>query len=640
MISQSKRTYNTNHEFREKYKVLVDYTAKLERMIQLHYPEISVRDLRENIDSIERKMVLAEDKPRISIKEHANGRDESTGPNSTDGLANEFISSTSDQSFFEYLNRQGLIAESGKAPLNKKSQDLMSESHKDPISKSLVIDTLRILPYDCYVLNYVDVFFNIIETNSFYIQERNFRAQINKLLELRKINDVAALIAHWRTLILLLAVMALCSGYEYLNQGVPLENYKNLMIKPGYRYFEACLPFIGPMVNEKAYQSIQCLLLLGLFLLTYNHGNNTMTDSGYIYVYIATEIAIINNFHKREIMQHEDEESYEFYKRLWWTCYTTEKRIGISMGKPELITIGQITTELPEEVTSLCKSRCMTSHLNQRAFVELIFIFCKISSTIFKKAVRLDSSIDENINYKVIRGLLKDLEEWKSKLPDVCCFETTHYSHGMYRANSHLYMCHHLAKIYVCKPFFLYKLDLLRKGNTFSEHETILVDYLVSICIDSSYRIMETLDVLTKNNKVAICSIADLNFCTIALFVTIAYFEIDKSNFNRYFLRIGLNILKLLSNGTLSGQLLYNKLKPAESLLQDFPESKNLQEMTLNADFDYSKDIHNRSRLSDGLDNWQNDMNNVQFPLDLLNEFAFNDWNAEKGSRDWEPFFI
>ena len=67
----------------------------------------------------------------------------------------------------------------------------------------------------------------------------------------------------------------------------------------------------------------------------------------YTFMNLALEIAIANKLHLKEPFENYPEEDREVFKRLWWTCYTMERRHGVNIGRVETIAPEDITVELP-----------------------------------------------------------------------------------------------------------------------------------------------------------------------------------------------------------------------------------------------------------------------------------------------------
>lgn len=381
-------------------------------------------------------------------------------------------------------------------------------------------------------------------------------------------------------------VLAISSGYEYIGEGRSLPSVTNSMLgldDPGKVFYKASLPFVGLLLKSNSIHCVQALLLLGLFLTTNaNTNTNSTIHHGYLYVYLSVEKAIINKLHITDPKM--DPLTREFQSRLWWSCYCLERRYGINLGKSEIIKREEITAQFPQDCLFLNKTDGSSNYLNQRASIELTFIFCKISGLIYDR--HQTSGKDEgyvSLDFKIIKDLLAELEEWSVKYSTIVGdVNILGPNSSLYRAHIYLSLNYLLAKLYVGKPFLLYKIENYRSTPELETTENNVIEYLTSICVDSAFRIINLLCTLNKYSKLGIYSSTDLNFCNLSLFVIVLLLKIDKSNSTMLFLKKGLTILKILSMGCASARVTFSRLFKLEILLSNSFENVDKTKTYLN----------------------------------------------------------
>lgn len=268
---------------------------------------------------------------------------------------------------------------------------------------------------------------------------------------------------NWIFLIILFGLLAISSGYEYIGEGRSKPSVTNSMLgleDPGQIFYKASLPFVGLLLKSNSVHCVQALLLLGLFLTTNENMNtNSTIHHGYLYVYLSVEKALTNKLHISDPI--EDPLKKEFEARLWWSCFCLETRYGINLGKPEIIKREEITAHLPQDCSFLNKIDGSSNYLNQRALIELTFIFCKISGLIYNRYNNSGKGEDfVSLRFKVIKDLLKELEDWSAKYSTIVGdTDMLSPNSDLYRAHIHLSLNYLLAKLYIGKPFLLYKVD-------------------------------------------------------------------------------------------------------------------------------------------------------------------------------------
>lgn len=461
-----------------------------------------------------------------------------------------------------------------------------SHNNKEYIRRTLLTlikDGLETLPEsDDQVRKLVDIFLHICETNYFYVHHARFHAQIEEMLVRRHKNDLEYFVKHWSTLVLLLAMIAISAGFEYMTDD-GIKSIKELDewlldTSPGLKYYYAALQFAGFLIDQKSIESIQGLLLFGVFMTTNRLETFQMFDGGYIFMNLATEIAIANKLHLKQPFMECSEEDREVYKRLWWSCYTMERRFGVNLGKREIIDPGDITVDMPVDIPALKNRFGYSNCMSQHSMIQLNFIFRDIAELFYTKT-RKNKLASVSIDPAAIKKLVEEVEKCKMNFPEYTEIENLDPKSAQFRAHVHLNLTYYLAKIYIGKPFLLYKVENYKRlAENGGDYESAFVDHLSSICIDAAFCSIELLSELDKHNKLGLFSCTDINFCNIALFTILVFLRIDgRSETTLLFLRKGLKILKTMSRGCSSAKLSLNKLKKLDNLVSDITELDEME---------------------------------------------------------------
>ncbi|CAI5758825.1 unnamed protein product [Candida verbasci] len=587
--------------YKDQYTKLRKYNCKLERIIQFLYSDITLDFLRNHIDEFEKRVCINEIKPTAVEKPLTN-------------FKKRFISTT-DQSFIESISQLTNQESSSKA---------FSYIHEGFFKQNLlplITQAIIILPEDHKLRSSVSIYLNICETNYFYMHHNRMYAKVEEIIEQRRINNLDYFLNNWDHLCLVLITIAISSGFEFVqtNEKPPqLEDSP-----PGIKYYYAALPFVGHLIDLKSIESVQSLLLFGIFSTTNKLENFQLMDGGYLFMSLALEIAIANKLHLKS--PNMSLENQEVCKRLWWTVYTMERRHGVNIGKQDIISPKDITVEYPKYVPELNNSLGQNNNLSQISIIELNFIFREITE--------IQSKYNESysIEAKVIRNLLEQVEEIKLNFPTYSKIENLDPSSNLYRGNMHLNLTYYLAKIYIGKPFLLYKVENYDEiQNKIDSFESALVDHLSSVCIDAAFCSIELLAELQKNNKLGLFSCSDINFCNISLFTILVYLKMNKTDpTTLLYLKKGLKILSMMSIISSSARSSLKNFKKLNKLVNEITEEEfNTEPMNNQLD---SFPIENDAELVLNFDN--------NFETNYDDDLLFNH-NQENFLKDVEELLM
>lgn len=116
-----------------------------------------------------------------------------------------------------------------------------------------------------------------------------------------------------------------------------------------------------------------------------------------------------------------------------------------------------------------------------------------------------------------VQQLLIDIYGWKEEVDKTVKLVDTH--HRLFRGNMHLHMNYHLALIYLCRPFMLYK---VQQSNCEDCNLTPFIEEMSKLCVEAATQEISLLQFMEKVNILGRYSGSDLTFCVQAVYVLLA----------------------------------------------------------------------------------------------------------------------
>lgn len=536
------------------------YNCQLERFILAKCPELTLLDLRKNIDILEKSVAVSTSDVHQLAEPSKNCLD-----GSDDNVIAKLpkkMASISDQSFISFMRNS-------KRPHPSEYKHVV-----DQVSPEILREAIGLLPPLSRMRKIVDVFIDICETNYFYLHPRDIYRQIEEVYQ--NVNDSLYMSHHWVNLVQIMGILSIATSYEYLkdNGNMPCSEEGILWEDIGYPYFLLMLPFVGFLIHNNNLQSIQIFQVMGVYMTTKRVDTITLCiDHGYRYLCLAMEIALTNKLHLEETYKDMSESDSEVRRRIWWSCFCLERRLGFNLEKPELIDLKEVTVSVPQPNSSLLHLDGTSNWINQLSLIEVIKLFRNISDLVYRS--NKGSSI--TVSSKTVKEISLQLDIWKDVVHErrtgPQSFERLNQCLN-YRANKHLDLFYYLGKIYLGKSFLLFQVEnhetLIKQPKS---NQSLFINYMTSVCIDAAYNIFDILSDMKKNNQLGIYSSTDLNFCNIGLFVTVAFLKIDSSRSTEMFLRKGLDVLKELSKGSSSAKVNVSMFEMFDKDINHLPSS-------------------------------------------------------------------
>ncbi|KAI8221417.1 hypothetical protein K4K53_007469, partial [Colletotrichum sp. SAR 10_77] len=213
-------------------------------------------------------------------------------------------------------------------------------------STSNTVASLSSLP-PRYVADFlVHAFFNHAETSYFYVERHWLQEKLDVVYE----NPGSLTRRDVGTMCIILIVFAIGTQYAYLDSRdergrvptAPAESSPFSEDTIGIMFYQQACRLVPDVITISSLESVQACLLIGLYTLPLD-----ASGLSYVYLNLAVKLAIQNGMHRKYPGDLIDPVIRETRNRVWWTAYTTEKRIGIFHGRPLSIAAADVDAEMP-----------------------------------------------------------------------------------------------------------------------------------------------------------------------------------------------------------------------------------------------------------------------------------------------------
>ncbi|UPX15710.1 uncharacterized protein EKO05_0006150 [Ascochyta rabiei] len=153
-----------------------------------------------------------------------------------------------------------------------------------------------------------------------------------------------------------LVLMVLAVGTQYVHLESPekdsrrvngiLSNskeHKSWELDIGSAFYRQVAKLLSEVIHSGSLLSVQVFLLLGLYCLPLD-----ASGLSYVYFNLAVKVAIQNGMHRRVSRSIFHAKNKEIRRRIWWTAYCMERKIGIYHGRPASINPSDIDADIPQ----------------------------------------------------------------------------------------------------------------------------------------------------------------------------------------------------------------------------------------------------------------------------------------------------
>ncbi|RSM00625.1 hypothetical protein CEP52_009028 [Fusarium oligoseptatum] len=402
----------------------------------------------------------------------------------------------------------------------------------------VVQDAVSVFPPAEVATTLLGIFFNVAQTNYFYVDEEYIRSRISEIY-----TNVATplTIADAPWVCTALMVFCVSTQFAHLVKGRQSNTGEvdvtsaidDALALSFYRKATAMIP---DLLTIESAQCVQAFILMGVYTLPVDPAGLASSYYG-----IAMKIAIHNNMHLKNKSRTRDA---EMRNRIWWTVYTLERRVSILHGRPASIQRSQISTSLPVDCLELQPSERPNTFHNAMAQKDLTEIMedARDNILMIKKADR--SKLEQ-----VAKDALKvnqALETWWDSLPEETYCKDLTPGQPLFRSNIHLALTYHLVHIFIGRSFIFDDSDADKLGlHGWANARNTLIKH----CIQSAITSVQLCQKLHDEFGLSKSSYTEFTSCCAAVVTLIAQRILSKTVEFGDICDQGITLLKIMSGG-------------------------------------------------------------------------------------------
>ncbi|KAK1596654.1 fungal-specific transcription factor domain-containing protein [Colletotrichum navitas] len=427
-------------------------------------------------------------------------------------------------------------------------------------SSSNAVASLSSLP-PRYVADFlVHAFFNHAETSYFYVERHWLKEKLDLVYE----NSASLTRRDVGTVCMILIIFAIGTQYAYLDSrdergGPPSAAADSSPFSEdtiGIMFYQQACRLVPDVITISSLESVQACLLIGLYTLPLD-----ASGLSYVYLNLAVKLAIQNGMHRKYPGNAIDPVIRETRNRVWWTAYTTEKRIGIFHGRPVSIAASDVDAELPRDRTDIWPGPAPPNTAHMLATLQLNNALSRIAHQISLFKTYEKHEIPEGMAKLV--EMKAQLHNWWNSLPEPTFCKDPTSSPEVFRPTMHLRLEYCLVRMFAGRPF-IFPRDSARSTASSSGSPADSVppprtssstgkihprSVLVADCVDAALCVVETCRLLRNSVGLARASYTEFSSCRAALLVIITQCLQKKTDHLRDALREGMAMLKEMSAG-------------------------------------------------------------------------------------------
>nr|XP_036581012.1 fungal specific transcription factor domain-containing protein [Colletotrichum truncatum]KAF6789185.1 fungal specific transcription factor domain-containing protein [Colletotrichum truncatum] len=427
-------------------------------------------------------------------------------------------------------------------------------------SSSNTVASLSSLP-PRYVADFlVHAFFNHAETSYFYVERTWLQEKLDMVYE----NPASLTRRDVGTMCIILIVFAIGTQYAYLDSRdergrVPSAAAESSPFSEdtiGIMFYQQACRLVPDVITISSLESVQACLLIGLYTLPLD-----ASGLSYVYLNLAVKLAIQNGMHRKYPGEDIDPVIRETRNRVWWTAYTTEKRIGIFHGRPISIAAADVDAEMPADRPDIWPGPPPPNTAHMLATLQLNQALSRIAHQIslfktFEKA-EIPDGMARLVEMKA------KLHNWWNSLPNATFCKDPSPGSVVFRPDMHLRLEYCLVRMFAGRPFIFPRESTRSTASSSgspaesavpprtsgSNSKTHPRSVLVADCVDAALCVVETCRLLRNSVGLARASYTEFSSCRAALLVIITQCLQKKTDRLREALREGMAMLKEMSAG-------------------------------------------------------------------------------------------
>ncbi|KAL6168157.1 hypothetical protein ACJQWK_05814 [Exserohilum turcicum] len=354
-----------------------------------------------------------------------------------------------------------------------------------------------------------------------------------------------------------------------------LETPVNWELDIGCTFYRQAAKSISEVIHSGSLLSVQVFLLLALYNLPID-----ASGLGFVYSNLAIKVAIQNGMHRRLSRGVFDTKAKEMRRRIWWTAYCIERKIGIYHGRPASIQRSDIDADFP---TSFHTSGIDDDDFDATGLLESIHLTCQAEAFLYQISQLRTCPRSE-------AGTIMDrITQMKTKLQRPWAARHQNVDHLASRAALHARLECCLLHIFIGRPFVLahrqVRPDNQHRDPNATEHVSrapkataansqIRWNVLIDECVSAANEAIDICSGMqTGGMGLARSSYTEYSACRASLLVLIAYSICRRTNDFSNNLQKGLDAIREMASvgdSARSEVSLLETLEQALHRLQDF----------------------------------------------------------------------
>ncbi|KAI4924478.1 hypothetical protein J4E85_007593 [Alternaria conjuncta] len=460
--------------------------------------------------------------------------------------------------------------------------DFIRVGEADPASTS-ISDVLAAVPPRPVATFLTNVFFNHATSVYYYVDRRWF----DDILDIIYTNPISLRSKDVTAICVVLMVLAVGTQYVHLespdrhkahNAGVATDSevQSSWELEIGSGFYRQVAKLLSEVIHAGSLLSVQALLLLGLYTLPID-----ASGLSYIYLNLAIKVAIQNGLHRKVSRNVLDTRTKEIRRRIWWTVYCMERKIGIYHGRPISIVRSDIDADLPQRSEAHLMD---DDRFDPQGLLESIEL-TRQAEAFHHEISRLRTCANAEVGVILdrIKRMKADLRgPWSPPRGGVLSPPANHEAElpkARALIHSRLECC--LLHMFIGRPFILahrhartnaHSTDAnaaspeVRQRKASESHSQW--DFLVQDCVAAAKEVISTCQIMqTGDMGLAKSSYAEYSSCRASLLVLIAYSICYRTNEFANTLQVGLQAIREMASAGDSARSEVSLLETLEAAL-------------------------------------------------------------------------
>ncbi|CAI7647117.1 unnamed protein product [Penicillium manginii] len=270
---------------------------------------------------------------------------------------------------------------------------------------------------------------------------------------------------------------------------------------PGTKFFQHAQKLVPSIIASPSLEGLLSCLLLALYVLPI-HSSETC----YNYLGLALRIAIGLGLHRKSAGPALFPSLSEAHNRVFWTIYSIERQVALSLGYPETLQTKDIDCPLPEPQPDL---DFPGSYRAERllAYTKLTLLLNQVTCL-------------KSLNQGSTKDIRSQLSSWKTGLPT----QLASLNDSCLRLNVHLQLHYSMVWIYIGRAALISKVRSLlsteepaKRGHDLDGDSQELSD----ACAEHATRIIDLIDLLQRSGQLGLFSFTDFHTCSAATIIVL-----------------------------------------------------------------------------------------------------------------------